>query len=353
MMKLTFALAFSLLVFCLLFVVSCCCKVLLFAGGWSAQKFKRQQRQNRNQNGYNTINSNYNAISGTRNEYRKATQRYDTPKVVSVVVSEEASQKKKSLKGLLNKSKTRKQHPRLHWIDFTPNVVDTTTTLLDINLTKYILSDDQFNVPALVNFTVRGNPLPLRRHRTARGFVYNPSAAAQESFRSVVKESILQNITMLWNPMNKYHLEEKAYIIDDDDMNPTTYAENERMFPVFASHHQLVMTVVFRMKRPLNQFRASKPGPGRLKAPFNLSHTDSHQYGIPQIKSDIDNLIKFVLDSMNGILYDDDKQIISVHAIKLYDDECSCDENCCLGSTQVCIKTVESQNKLQQIIENM
>jgi len=37
-------------------------------------------------------------------------------------------------------------------------------------------------------------------------------------------------------------------------------------------------------------------------------------------KPDVDNLIKFVLDAATGILWDDDKKVISVNGIKRYSD---------------------------------
>jgi len=38
----------------------------------------------------------------------------------------------------------------------------------------------------------------------------------------------------------------------------------------------------------------------------------------PCKKPDIDNIIKAYLDSMNGIVYDDDTQVVSLHSTKVY-----------------------------------
>ena len=37
-------------------------------------------------------------------------------------------------------------------------------------------------------------------------------------------------------------------------------------------------------------------------------------------KPDIDNLVKFVLDAANGVLFKDDSQVVRVLATKMYDD---------------------------------
>ena len=39
---------------------------------------------------------------------------------------------------------------------------------------------------------------------------------------------------------------------------------------------------------------------------------------LPQVKPDIDNILKIVLDSLNGVAYEDDKQVTSITANKCY-----------------------------------
>lgn len=38
----------------------------------------------------------------------------------------------------------------------------------------------------------------------------------------------------------------------------------------------------------------------------------------PTVKYDLDNYIKSILDALNGVLWDDDKNIVSIHAEKYY-----------------------------------
>jgi Holliday junction resolvase RusA-like endonuclease len=160
-----------------------------------------------------------------------------------------------------------------------------------------------------LKFTIRGKPLPLVRHRSSRGFMYNPSGAAQEMFR----DSLLRMLPQRHHPI----------IIDDGSSldNPVTF---------FSKSEFLEMSIVFRLKRPKSHFVGSKPGPGRIKsdAPgkFHVSRTD------------IDNLAKFVLDSLNGILYEDDRQVVSLKAIKMLDSE-----GMCGGATDVTITVLEDE----------
>lgn len=56
----------------------------------------------------------------------------------------------------------------------------------------------------------------------------------------------------------------------------------------------------------------------------SASKTDKYLMKIGSIKAakkpDIDNVIKAVLDALNGIAYDDDKQVVILHAVKKYSD---------------------------------
>ena len=183
-------------------------------------------------------------------------------------------------------------------------------------------------LPELVRFTIRGNPLPLRRHRTSRGFVYNPSAKAQISFRETV-----QNLLCL-----------KPQTLDAT--NDTT--PSEEVIPLFGSETALAMTIAFRTKRPNRDFVGSRPGAGRLRPTTNTE--DDNNKGVapsrlwPPTRTDVDNLAKFVLDSVNGLLYDDDRQVVSLSVTKLRDDE---DE--CRGSTEVCIRVL-SEDDLERLL---
>ena len=67
----------------------------------------------------------------------------------------------------------------------------------------------------------------------------------------------------------------------------------------------LLLRIDFYFKRPKSHFTSK----GELSRFAPREHTK---------KPDIDNLIKFVLDALNGHLYVDDAQVISLAARKLY-----------------------------------
>lgn len=57
-----------------------------------------------------------------------------------------------------------------------------------------------------------------------------------------------------------------------------------------------------------------------IPASYSKKRTEACLSGLerPCKKPDIDNVIKAYLDSMNGIVYDDDTQVVSLHSTKRY-----------------------------------
>jgi Holliday junction resolvase RusA-like endonuclease len=66
----------------------------------------------------------------------------------------------------------------------------------------------------------------------------------------------------------------------------------------------------FYMPRPKGHYGTGKNA-GKLKSTAPLSHIK---------KPDVDNCLKFVLDCLNGIAWEDDCQIISLFGSKYYSD---------------------------------
>eukprot|EP00980_Cylindrotheca_fusiformis_P030074 scaffold24311_cov196-Cylindrotheca_fusiformis.AAC.3 len=152
---------------------------------------------------------------------------------------------------------------------------------------------------SLLHFKIRGNPRPLRRHRTNFGRIYNPSEKLQESFRDSVREMFFSDLSL----------------------HP----------PIFEADEVLEMTIIFRLKRPKKHFVGGKPGPGRMRenAPPQTAPT----------RTDVDNLTKFVFDSMNEILYQDDRQIFSLQVTKILDNEDMCE-----GSTEILLRSIDDKD---------
>jgi len=119
-------------------------------------------------------------------------------------------------------------------------------------------------------FVIPGNPIPLKRHRhkivNGKSRTYDPQKAEKLYYGLLLK----QQISVL--PFSG-------------------------IFPLSGPVH---MTLRFLM-----------PIPKRHK--LHQVHGMPHYY-----KPDLDNLIKFISDCANGILYKDDSQISSISSIKIY-----------------------------------
>ena len=121
----------------------------------------------------------------------------------------------------------------------------------------------------MIRFKVTGKPIALKRHRmTKRGFTYDPSKKDKSLF--------------LFDCMN--HIPKE---------------------PLKGALH---IEMMFIFKRPKSHFNRS----GSLKSRAKKEHTS---------KPDIDNLVKFVLDSLSSNFFEDDRQVVSINALKVYDNE--------------------------------
>ena len=115
------------------------------------------------------------------------------------------------------------------------------------------------------------NCIAQKRHRYARGFVYDPSSKDK-------KIAILQ-------------------IKEQFDCKPFTSA--------------LRIKFRFYIKRPKAHFRTGKYA-NELKKTAPVYHIK---------RPDVDNYVKFYMDCMNKLVYLDDSQVIELRAVKEYDDK--------------------------------
>ena len=124
-----------------------------------------------------------------------------------------------------------------------------------------------------LTFTVKGDPQGKQRHRTGRGHSYTPPKTV--AYQKKVRAEFLAQCGVLC----KIHT------------GPVRFE------------------CIAYMPRPKAHFGTGRNS-GKLK--------DSAPY-YPLIKPDFDNIEKVIADSLNGIVYLDDKQIVDNHCLKLYE----------------------------------
>lgn len=115
------------------------------------------------------------------------------------------------------------------------------------------------------------NCIAQKRHRFARGFVYDPSSKDKKIAIQQIKEQFTGEL----------------------------YTD------------ALKISFIFHIKRPKAHFRTGKYS-NELKKTAPVYHTK---------KPDIDNFVKFYMDCMNNVVYLDDSQVIELNVKKEYDDK--------------------------------
>jgi Holliday junction resolvase RusA-like endonuclease len=110
---------------------------------------------------------------------------------------------------------------------------------------------------------------------------------------------------------------------------------------LFSEGESLRLSIIFRMKRPASHFVAGRrTGPSsRLKPAF--SSAGGRPMPAAAIRSDVDNLAKFVMDSLNGVLYVDDRQVVNLNVVKVLDSE-----GPCFGATEVEICVLREEDMM-------
>lgn len=131
----------------------------------------------------------------------------------------------------------------------------------------------------MIQLVINGQPQALKRHRTYQNKVGNKFITRRVDPSEDDKE------IMLWKCI----------------------AANKPDKPI---EGPISLIVTFYMRRPKNHYGTGKNA-GILKesAPRPVS-----------IRPDLDNLIKFVCDALNGVYFKDDSQIFNLSAKKLYTD---------------------------------
>lgn len=129
--------------------------------------------------------------------------------------------------------------------------------------------DDLFKTTS-IEFSVPGDPIALKRHRTfnrgGRSLQFDPSAGDKADFLA----KAMQN-----KPSQPFS-------------------------------GPVVISLYFYFKRPKNHYNSKGLKPG--------------QPSWHSKRPDIDNLIKFVLDALNGVYFKDDAQVFYISSRKSYSD---------------------------------
>lgn len=146
-----------------------------------------------------------------------------------------------------------------------------------------------------IEFTIFGNPVALKRHRTVRtkNFIrqYDPSFNDKQDFLAKTME---------------YRPEE----------------------PLKSA---LMVSLFFNIARPKSHYRTGKNA-GVLKDNAPIACTK---------RPDIDNYVKFVMDALNGVFWIDDSQIFSLYSVKQYSE-----------TPSIIIKIAETnENEIKNYIE--
>jgi len=74
---------------------------------------------------------------------------------------------------------------------------------------------------------------------------------------------------------------------------------------------------LMKAKMPFEPFEC----PLHVEMDFHFTRPKSVKRLFHTVKPDVDNLVKFVLDNGNGVVWIDDKQIVKITARKCYDKE--------------------------------
>lgn len=140
-----------------------------------------------------------------------------------------------------------------------------------------------------VNFVVEGPPKPLARPvlgrapgRLGRAWLRNPTS------NNIAKQRVRDAV--------------RAQVFEPRNRQPTI---------LFGSNVPIVVDITFHMVPPLSLFVNGDREGGRFKA------ISSSKW--PTAKPDLDNLDKLVLDSLQGFLIHEDKQVVRQCICKTYD----------------------------------
>ena len=134
-----------------------------------------------------------------------------------------------------------------------------------------------------LSLIIPGKPIPQPRPRVNWFFrrVYNPTPHGAQRWRQEALQQIHANL-------------------------------NGGVLPFFNRDDPLVLKVTFVFGRPCGHFVGCNPLRG-------LRNSAANRFS--RKRPDVDNLLKFAFDSLNGLAFPDDDQIVEVHACRMLSDD--------------------------------
>jgi len=122
-----------------------------------------------------------------------------------------------------------------------------------------------------IDFTIDGDPIAQKRHRHHRWGVYDPSAKDKKATKLIIHKHIPQSLL----------------------------------------RGAIVLHLHFFCKRPKYHYRTGK---------YSHLINDKHKLVFKTSKPDIDNLVKYYMDCMTNMIWEDDCQIVQLSCSKKYAD---------------------------------
>lgn len=188
-----------------------------------------------------------------------------------------------------------------------------------------------------ISIEVLGDPQALSRPMfdTRSQHAYNPSTAVVKEFRDCVGKhissldsaSVGQLMTAHQNVLLKDMHALKSGDLKSSDLKSAAVPGQHVAVPIplFPHGDFLVVSLRFMMKRPDSHF---KNGNRSMGVRGTLAEGDRSTLKT----KDLDNLVKFCLDGLQGPMYGNDSCIVSLQATKELDNE-----GLCLGRTMICV----------------
>jgi Holliday junction resolvase RusA-like endonuclease len=125
---------------------------------------------------------------------------------------------------------------------------------------------------------IRFSPIPQARHRAYRGVMWDPSGRQKMLLKIFIRRYLR-----------------------------LSFGVTNDMLPLTTSYVSVDLT--FLISRPISHFEGGNR---------NNDIRPQFRNVLPTTTGDIDNYVKFFMDSVDGIIYHNDRNVVQIRALKLY-----------------------------------